>query len=481
MSPADVTNRHDGVLEEEERPPKRLPRLLGVAAGAIALIASITIPFMTDQPGLWALIPIITYAVLVLVGFNILLSTAFSSLLAITMAQLTIPEIGTLLTESLGSFIATIGLIIMLGAGLGAVARETGAASALVQGLVNRIGVDTPAKVQLGIMLSSTVLVGALGTLAGANAILAPIIIPIAARVKWSRPAVAAMIHTAGAAGLMVGPFTPPVVTVMGAADLTYFEYLYSAGLPMAVTTFIVGFFSSRWVQKRTRHSDPYSADDMGETTSAIVNPAPKKHATAAAWAFVGSILLMTIVGVAIKAGYTYAIIVMVVAALLTALLGRMNAELAINTFTKGAASLIWLFFLFWLFNPLLVLVEESGAYDALLSALNPTLQSAGPWLFLVLSLLLGWLAVPGAAVAQVTLIDKLLWPLAASIGVPPTAWAASLLGGSQIDWFGPLPNGDMIGQMGLARSTNLKMMLYNGWIVMAANIVVLCIMFAIL
>jgi hypothetical protein len=38
-----------------------------------------------------------------------------------------------------------------------------------------------------------------------------------------------------------------------------------------------------------------------------------------------------------------------------------------------------------------------------------------------------------------------------------------------------------MIGQMGLARSTNLKMMLYNGWIVMAANLIVLCIMFAIL
>ncbi len=481
MSSVDVTNKHDGVLENGEAPPKRLPRLLGVAVGAVALAACILIPLMTDRPGLWGLIPIVTYAVLVLVGFNILLSTAFSSLLAITMAQLTIPEIGTLLTESLGSFIATIGLIIMLGAGLGAVARETGAAAALVQGIVNKVGVDTPGKVQIGIMLSSTVLVGSLGTLAGANAILAPIIIPIAARVKWSRPAVAAMIHTAGAAGLMIGPFTPPVVTVMGAADLTYFEYLYSAGLPMAATTFIVGFFSSRWVQKRTSDTDPYPAEDMGEATGAIAHPNATKHSVAAAWAFAGTIVALTVVGVMIKAGYTYAIIVMIVTAVMTALCGRMHPEPAVTAFTRGAASLIWLFFLFWLFNPLLVLVEESGAYEALLDGLNPTLQSAGPWPFLVLSLLIGWLAVPGAAVAQVVLIDKLLWPLAASIGVPPTAWAASLLGGSQIDWFGPLPNGDMIGQMGLARSTNLKMMLYNGWIVMAANLIVLCIMFAIL
>lgn len=477
MPPSD-NDVHDEVLVAEGTDRRRLATLVGVAFGAIAMIACIAIPFFTEQPGLWAMIPIVTYAVLVLVGFNILISTAFASALAIAMAQLSLPDIGTLLTDSLGSFIATIGLIIMLGAGLGAIARESGAASALVQGLVNRIGVDTPHKVQLGIMLSSTVLVGALGTLAGANAILAPLIIPIAARVKWSRPAVAAMIHTAGAAGLMIGPFTPPVVTVMGAAGLTYFEYLYSAGLPMAATTWIVGFFSSRWVQRRTQDSDPYSADDRGAATDA---PSAAAHQGAAAWAFVGSIVIMTVIGISIKANYTFAIIVMLVAALITALLGRLPAERAINTFTTGAASLIWLFFLFWMFNPMLVLVEESGAYDALLAALNPTLHSAGPWLFLVLSLLLGWLAVPGAAVAQVTLIDKLLWPLAASIGVPPTAWAAALLGGSQIDWFGPLPNGDMIGQMGLARSTNLKMMLFNGWMVMAANIIVLCIVFAIL
>lgn len=84
------------------------------------------------------------------------------------------------------------------------------------------------------------------------------------------------------------------------------------------------------------------------------------------------------------------------------------------------------------------------------------------------------------AAGAQVTRINDLLWPLGNSLGIPPGAWSVALLGGSQIDWFGPLPNTDMIAQMGLARSTNLWMTVYNGWAVRAANLVAFSIMFAI-
>ncbi|MGO1975036.1 MAG: GntT/GntP/DsdX family permease [Propionibacteriaceae bacterium] len=480
MSQTDRTPESEAAGRDGAGGPKRIARVLGLAVAAIALVICIAVPVFTEQPGLWGLVPIVVYAVLVIIGFNILLSTAFVSALAIIMAQLNVEEIGTLLTDSLGSFIATIGLIIMLGAGLGAIVRETGAASALVHGLVNKIGADTPGKVQLGIMISSTVLVGSLGTLAGANAILAPIIIPIAARVKWSKPAVASMFLTAGAAGNMLGPFTPPVVTVMGVTDLNYLEYLYSAGIPMAASSWIAGFFAARWVQKRTRDSDPYSNEDMGQGTNADVKPVATRQANIAAGGFVLSIIVLAIVGVLIKASFSYAVLVMLAAALITALLGRLGAERAISTFTKGAASLIWLFFLFWMFNPLLTLVEASGSYDVMLNSLSPTMESAGAWVFLMLSLLIGWLAVPGAAVAQVTLIDKLLWPLAASLGVPQTAWATSLLGGSNNDTFGPFPNGDMIGQMGLARSSNLKMMLFTGWFVMTANVVVLAVMFAI-
>ena len=57
----------------------------------------------------------------------------------------------------------------------------------------------------------------------------------------------------------------------------------------------------------------------------------------------------------------------------------------------------------------------------------------------------------------------------------------AVLLASSQADWFGPFPSSDMFGQMGLAQSTHLKYMLYNGWAIVVANIILFALLFQIL
>ena len=72
--------------------------------------------------------------------------------------------------------------------------------------------------------------------------------------------------------------------------------------------------------------------------------------------------------------------------------------------------------------------------------------------------------AMPGAAVAQMTFTHKIFGPMLMAAGVPPQGTTAVLLASSQVDWFGPFPSSDMFGQMGLAQSTHLKYMLYNGW-----------------
>lgn len=450
-----------------------------VVAGVLlvlALVAAAVLELTTDKPGIWGLLPIVVYAILVLLELDVVLSTAAALLIGLVMTGTDLLEFGTMMEESLGSFIAVVGLIVMLGGGLGRVAAETGAAPTLVRAVLRRVGVDSPLRVQIGIMLASTVLVGALGTLAGANAILAPIVIPVAAAVRRSRPSVAAMLHAGGAAGLITGPFTPPVVTIMGAADLTYAEYLFSAGLPMAVVTWLTGFAMARVIQRRTNENQ-YDPQDSAGVEKQDASP----HEKRAAFGFVGGLVVMAAVGVYLEAGYSYAITVMLVTTFVTAVAGGLRPTHALRSFYEGAAQLLWLFILFWLFNPLLVILEDSGAYEALLDGLRPAMEDAGPWPFLMLTLLVGWLGVAGAAVAQVVLIDKLLWPLASSIGVPPGAWSAALLGGSQIDWFGPFPNADMIGQMGLARSSNLRMMLFNGWAIMGANLVLFMVLFVVL
>jgi H+/gluconate symporter-like permease len=452
-------------------------RLAAILSGAAVIVAIVVAFATTDKIGLWGLFPILVYAVLVLIEFNVVLSTAISLVIALIISKTGLLAAGTLLAESLGSFIAVVGLIIMLGAGLGRIAADTGAARTLVMMLLRKIGVSSPTRAQIGIMLASTVLVGALGTLAGANAILAPLAIPVAAAVGRSRPSVAVMLHTAGAAGLVTGPFTPPVVTIMGAAHISYGTYVLGVGLPMAIVVWGIGFFMAKVIHERTA-SDLYEPElSAGHD---IDRPATTLERRAAL-AFVGTLLVMTVLGIVLKAGYSYAIIVMIVTAVVTAFAGGLSPAKALSAFFSGASSLMWLFFLFWMFNPLLVVMEKSGAYAIIVENSKPFLESVGPWGFLMLVLLIGWIGVSGAAVAQVVLIDKLFAPLAAQLGIPPVAWAASLLGGSQIDWFGPLPNADMIGQMGLARSSNLRMQLFNGWTVMAGTLILFSILFIVL
>jgi H+/gluconate symporter-like permease len=459
----------------------RLSRRQTAALGLIvaALVTALIVNFAADELRWWGLLPIVIYVVLVVLELNVVLATGAAVVVGIVLAGTGPLDVATMMSESLGSFIAGSGLIIMLGGGLGRIASDTGAAHTLVRELLRRVGVDSPLRIQIGIMLASTVLVGALGTVAGANAILAPIVIPVAAAVARSRPSVAAMLHAGGAAGLIIGPFTPPVVTITGAAGISYVEYLFAAGLPMAVVTWTTGFFMARFIQRRTADTEQYSELDLSGLDSGPAESTGREKR--AAIAFIGTIVAMAVLGVILEAGFAFAIIVMIVTAIVTALAGGMRPTEALNSFYSGAAQLLWLFFLFWLFNPLLVMLEESGAYGAMLETFQPTLESVGVWPFLMLALVIGWIGVAGAAVAQVVLIDELLWPLAAGLGVAPVAWSAALLGGSQIDWFGPFPNADMIGQMGLARSSNLRMMLFNGWAIMGANLVLFAILFAVL
>lgn len=76
--------------------------------------------------------------------------------------------------------------------------------------------------------------------------------------------------------------------------------------------------------------------------------------------------------------------------------------------------------------------------------------------------------------------MNKLFAPVVVALGIPSAVWALEMLGISQIDQLGPTPGADMIGQMGLARSDNLKMMLFNGWSIMVTNTVLFAIMFAV-
>ncbi len=79
------------------------------------------------------------------------------------------------------------------------------------------------------------------------------------------------------------------------------------------------------------------------------------------------------------------------------------------------------------------------------------------------------------------TFTHKIFGPMLMAAGVPPRGDHRRAAGLIPVDWFGPFPSSDMFGQMGLAQSTHLKYMLYNGWAIVVANIILFALLFQIL
>lgn len=433
----------------------------------------------TDQIGIIGFLPILALAVLTVVGLDIVLAVIVAILLSVVMTSTSVLELGGILAKSTGSFIATVGLIIMLGAGVGEVANRTGAARELVKFIVNKVGLSSQSRVKLGIMISSVVICGALGTMAGGNAIIVAVIIPIAAAVGLTPPTIALLLMTAGSVGLFMGPFTPSTVTILELGGLTYPQYLISCAIPMSIVTLLTGWIMSGYIQKWTAGKYQY---DETFNTAEEESPAVQKRSKRAAIAFIGTIFVMAIMGVVLKAGFSFAIIVMLTVAMLTGLVAGFSPKQILDALYAGCGKLVWMFILYWLYNPILELVEKLNAYQTLLDGVTPYLVDLSPAMLCFGIFLFNIVGhIPGAAVAQMTFTNKIFGPILLANGVPPVAVTAVLLSSSQVDWFGPFPSSDMFGQMGLARSSQLKYMLYGGWAIVVANIALFAVLFHIL
>ena len=137
-----------------------------------------------------SLLVIVLYTVMVFRNVDPLVATAIGVVLGFLFNLSSPIEIGKTMEAALGSFMALVGLIIMLGRGLGEILTETKVSHTMVHKIVYSIGVNTQRRVKIGIVTSSVVIVAVLGTLAGGLAILAPILRPIAGSVKLDRKSV---------------------------------------------------------------------------------------------------------------------------------------------------------------------------------------------------------------------------------------------------------------------------------------------------
>lgn len=96
---------------------------------------------------------------------------------------------------------------------------------------------------------------------------------------------------------------------------------------------------------------------------------------------------------------------------------------------------------------------------------MQPLIDAGGVVAFLMLSTAIGVFGISGAGVAQAKMIHDLFLPLVVLLSVKMDIWALVILVGCQITFF-VTPTVDMVGNMGLARSKDIKAMLKNGWVI---------------
>ncbi|MBK1786526.1 Na+/H+ antiporter NhaC family protein [Prauserella cavernicola] len=471
--------QHEAAPPQPDAGDRVSPGLKAARIGltALALGLSLIVGFTVDGPTLWGLAPIAIYAILVLVGLDIMLASVAALLSGFLLLHSNPIDAAGMLGDALGSDIVEIGLIIMLGAGLGEVLTRTQGATFLVRMIVDRFGVDTAVRAQLSIMIASGVLVIALGTLIGAFAIAAPIVIPIAARLGFTRSSTALMMFIGGACGMFVAPFVGSMVAIREYSGISYPEYVLTAGGPLTIVCFAVGFVVIRWCQRHPVSSDDYYDErEIGEP-DAVLPPSARRSTVA----FLISFAVLVVYGVVTKAGTSFAVVALVLMAVVTGIAARMPINTVLKAIYEGCGRLVDMFLLFWMLAALLAVVEELKPYDVLLERFGTDLKALGVLGFLIVVALIGWLGISGASAAQVIVIDRVFGPTADALGVPVAAWAVVLLCSCQADTFGPFPGPNMISPMAFARSTALKRMIYCGWILLAASLAVYVIQLALL
>ncbi|WP_156934646.1 Na+/H+ antiporter NhaC family protein [Pseudonocardia spinosispora] len=439
-------------------------RRRGLVTGGIAvigLVGSAVLGFRAHPPTLWGITPILLYAVLCLLGTDLVIATVVCLVCGVLIAHESPVEFATLLGSSMGDVVTQIGLIIMLGAGVGEVLRATGVARVIVGRVMLIAGERRDWAVRLGIMVSCLILVTSLGTLAGALAIAAPILLPIAARVGFTRAATSALMFVGGCAGLAVAPFAGSNVAIMKAADVGYLEYLRVGAGPLAVLSIVLALVIVPWIQRRTA-GDLYSDTDLEVDTDE-----PPASAGRATVAFLVTLVATVGYATATSAGTAFPLLALPLIAVVTGAVGGHSATAIAGHVYRGASRLISIFLLFWLLAALFGIIEKLKPFDVILAQYGPSLRGVSGLGFAVAIALLGWVGVPGATAAQVVLLDKVFGGLASTLGIGSGAWVVVLLWASKADTYGPFPNANMIGAMGLARSTDLRSLILTGWLVL--------------
>jgi len=398
---------------------------------------------------------IVIYAALVFKNVEPLVAILICVILGFLLNKSTPVEMGKNIEQALSGFLALIGFIIMLGRGLGEVLSETKVSHTLVYKIVYGIGINTQRKVKIGVIVSSITIVGVLGTLAGGIAILAPILRPIAAKVGLSKPSLAVLMQASGEEALILGPFAPPVVALLGVSSISYTTMLLYAALPISLVTIVTTWIMAGKLQKQYANEIySFNVDEKQFT--------PNRQQNITTLIFILGFIFCVCYGFISHAKTSYVIFVMLFLTLLTGLCGGLSLNKIVTLIVSGMQKNLNLFVMFVLLDPMLSLIQQAGGFNALTKLLAPLVHLGGKQILPIVTGLTGAFGMPAASAAVIQLLSKLFSPAALSLNLSATTFAFSMLLATRITNFA-YPGPNMFAAMGFAESTNLKAMIRNG------------------
>lgn len=409
---------------------------------------------------------IVVYTILVFRNVDPLVATAIGVGLGFIFNKSSPIEMGKSLETALGSFLALVGFIIMLGRGLGEVLSETKVSHTLVHKIVYGIGINTQFRVKIGTIVSSLVVVAVLGTLAGGIAIIAPILRPIASDVKLARPTLAVLMQASGEEALILGPFTPPMVAILGVTGLPYLHLILFVAIPISLVTLITTWVMANRLQKSYKHEQ---FDYKAEAQRFI--PTIRQNVTTIF--FILGFFACIVYGLMVHAKTSYVIFVMLFLAIATGLVGGLSIKKIFELIIAGMIKNFHLFIIFILLDPFLNLVQSAGGFASLTQLFIPLEKFGGKPMLNVLTGLTGAFGMPAASAAVIKMLYATFSPSALVMQLPMTTFAFSILLATRITNFA-YPGANMFAAMGFAESENLKAMIKNGLTVTVVQVLFL-------
>lgn len=426
---------------------------------------------LIPKESLWALLPMIVYIVM---AFRPKAHAGLAALLAVVTGYILTgqtPEMfAKTVTKSLSSMLGVIGLIIMCGAGLGAVMSETGVSHTFVKWIIKYIGVKTQNRAILSVILATTLICGFLGTLSGGCAIIAPILIPVVAAAGLKPSTVAALFQSCGETGLIWGPFTGPTVALLGITGLSYGQMMLWAAIPYGIIWLVVIYFVARHIQKSSAFNEVYEVSSEDKIDITIT-----KREQLTTFLFVLGFLFLVVYSLFSKQGLAYTIFVMVALTLLITLVSGIGFTRGINRFIAGFSSMGGIFFVFIMLDIMLQYINFGHGFEALGDIFLTLAGEGSRSMVVIMGTLVGSFGVNGGAVAQLKVTNDLFIEAVKATHVPVEVWALALICGSRVTT-SIYPGPNMLAPMGLARSESLKAMLYGGWAVSMVSILFIVI-----